>query len=155
MCMFCFFLLFLLPLTFSLIHSSEKKLSKYSVRLHTSVLDQSYFKIGKLSPERNNVRRSFLSSDEHASSEEEVEPGPATPHYNAHMLMELGARERHLKEIYVATQECPGLVDAIILFKVWAKQRGLDKVSCLRIMLDTLVFPLSKVLPSPLNFQKK
>ncbi len=54
--------------------------------------------------------------------------GPATPHYNAHMLMEMGARERHMKEIYAASQECPGIIDATILYKVWAKQRGLDKV---------------------------
>lgn len=101
------------------------------MRLHTSILDHTYYKIVKLAPERNNVRRSFLANGDHVSPEEEAELGPATPHYNARVLMELGARERHMKEIYAATQECPGLVDAIVLSKIWVKQRGLNKVRCL------------------------
>ena len=55
--------------------------------------------------------------------------GPPTPHYNAALLAELGARERHLKELFLCAQECPGLVDAIILSKVWVTQRSINKVS--------------------------
>ena len=73
------------------------------------------------------MRQNFLSSDEAIPPAEEG-VGLATPHYNAQLLEELGARDRHMKEIYSASQECPGLVDAIVLFKVWAKQRGIDKV---------------------------
>ena len=67
---------------------------------------------------------------------------PATPHYNAHLLTELGARERHLQEIYSASQECLGLADAVILYKVWARQRGLDKVSTIRSHQFILILTL-------------
>jgi len=106
---------------------SDEKLSKYSVHLHTSVLDHAYFKVSKLGPDRNNVRLNFLASNGADPSVGE-EAGPATPHYNAQFLVEGGGRDRHMKEIYSASQECPGLVDAVVLFKVWAKQRGMDKV---------------------------
>lgn len=54
--------------------------------------------------------------------------GPPTPHYNAALLVELGARERHLKELFVCAQECPSLVEAVLLCKIWATQRRLNEV---------------------------
>ena len=113
--------LFILP-------SPGKHLSRDTIQVHTSILNHTYFKLSKLIPGRNNVRLSFLGASS-TTAEEQVGVGPATPHYNAHILMELGARERHLKDIFTATQDCPGLADAVILYKVWARQRGLDKVS--------------------------
>ena len=53
---------------------------------------------------------------------------PPTPHYNASLLLELGGRERHLVTLYSALHNSPGLIDAVLLCKVWARQRGLDKV---------------------------
>ncbi len=37
----------------------------------------------------------------------------------------MGALERHLKELHEAMQDCPAIVDATVLFRVWSKQRGL------------------------------
>jgi hypothetical protein len=36
--------------------------------------------------------------------------------------------ERHLKELYDTTQECPSVIDAILLCKIWINQRGFEKV---------------------------
>ena len=36
--------------------------------------------------------------------------------------------ERHLKELYDLTQDCPAVADAVMLAKIWIKQRGLEKV---------------------------
>ena len=52
----------------------------------------------------------------------------ATPHYNTTLLCEMGSMDRHLHTIYSATEDFPGMADAIALCKVWARQRGLDKV---------------------------
>ena len=40
----------------------------------------------------------------------------------------MGAMERHLSEIYTAQQTCPAMVDAIMLFRVWARQREIEQV---------------------------
>ena len=107
-----------------------KHVSKYTIRLHTSLPDPTYFKSSKLGPEKNNVRRHFLPASSHTFSPD----GPShdndvpTPHYNASLLLEMGARETHMKELFLSAQECPGLVDAVILYKVWARQRSLNKV---------------------------
>lgn len=106
-----------------------QQLSKYRIHLHTSVLDPSFFKQSKLAPDRNSVRRSFLSTKSNQPDQsDESDVGGPTPHYNAALLVELGARERHLKELFLSVQECPAMVDAVVLFKVWARQRGLSKV---------------------------
>lgn len=115
-----------------------KHLSKYRIRLHTSVSELEYFKQNKLAPDRNNVRRHFLSGygllpDQSDQPDQSAESGlgPPTPHYNATLLAELGARERHLKELFLSAQECPGLVDAVVLSKVWTRQRSINRVrSC-------------------------
>ena len=107
-----------------------KPLSKYTIRLHTLVPDPAFFKLSKLGPDRNNVRRNFLSSSPIQSDDEfECDPPPPTPHYNTSLLMELGARERDLKELFSSCQDSPGFADAVVLYKVWARQRNLDKVS--------------------------
>ena len=107
-------------------------MSKYTVRIHASIGDPDYFKPSRLAPDRNNVRPSFLDPKGHKpdlqSQSDQSTPGPPTPHYNTALLMELGAMERHLKELYDMTQECPSAVDAIMLSKIWIKQRGLEKV---------------------------
>lgn len=103
------------------------------------MLEQDYFKQSKLAPDHNNVRRHFLTdhgltSDQSEKSGQLNSPAPQsdvglpTPHYNATLLVELGARERHLKELFLCAQECPGLVDAVILSKVWLTQRSINKV---------------------------
>ncbi len=111
--------------------------SKVNVVLHTSISDDKYFKLSKLTPDHNNVRRYYLSQLSHQSdqsqnpSDESQTPSddPPTPHYNASLLSELGNREKHLVTLYSALHVCPGVIDAILLCKVWARQRELDKVS--------------------------
>ena len=44
------------------------------------------------------------------------------------VLSDMGAMERHLAEVYAAQQECPAMADAVVLFRVWARQRGLALV---------------------------
>ena len=111
-------------------------MSKYTIRVHTSIADSNYFKMSRLSPDRNNVRPDFLESTDHQSDlqnqSDQSLPGPPTPHYNATLLMELGAMERHLKELYDVTQQCPAVVDAVMLSKIWLKQRGLENVCILK-----------------------
>ena len=108
-----------------------KGLSRYTVQLHTAIPDSSYFKHSKLRPDRNNVRRYFLSSTSQAVTSDppvEFTSDPPTPHYNTTILIELGGRERHLQTLYSSIQGSTSLVDAVVLCKVWARQRGLDKV---------------------------
>lgn len=103
--------------------------------MHTSI-PESYFKLSKLSPDRNNVRREVLSdlpnvpvpSDKLQEGDSPL-PLPPTPHYNNALVMEMGGLEHHLHLMYSATQECTALADAVVLCKVWARQRGLDQVS--------------------------
>ena len=112
---------------------SGKGVSKYAIRIHTSIADPNFFKWSRFAPDRNNVRPNFLNPEtRHQSDSQNLPdqsiPGPPTPHYNAALLSELGAMERHLKELYNMTQECPSVIDAVMLSKIWIKQRGLEKV---------------------------
>ncbi len=108
--------------------------SKVAVVLHTSISDDEYFKRSKLAPYHNNVRRYYLSqlpnqSDDIQNPSNKLQSDdPPTPHYNASLLLELGGRERHLVTLYSALHNSPGLIDAVLLCKVWGRQRGLDKV---------------------------
>jgi len=119
---------------FFLFLPAEKNLSKYCIQLHTCIPESSHFKPTKLGPDRNNVRRVALaqlpeSPDCQCDPVPDADlPLPRTPHYNASLLCEQGAMERHLHDLYSAVQECPAIVDAVILSKVWAKQRGMDQV---------------------------
>jgi len=97
------------------------------INIHTSISDDQFFKRSKLSPDHNNVRLSYL----HGYSEEG--PGPATPLYNSALLQELGGRERHLTRLYACLGNSPRMVEAILLCKVWARQREMDRVSHLTI----------------------
>ena len=67
------------------------------------------------------------------------------------VLSEMGGLERHLSQIYTALQECPAMTDAVMLFRVWARQRGLGQVGSLCV-LDTVGSPYSlSPSPSPLS----
>ena len=89
---------------------ASKQLSKYRVSLLTTLPD-GFFPVLPLS-------------------------SSGTPRcYNA-LRWESGARERLLREVYAATQDCPALADAVLLCKVWSRQRQLDRVrvcACVRV----------------------
>ena len=55
------------------------------------------------------------------------------------VLSEMGGMERHLAEVYAGQQECPAMVDAVMLYRVWARQRELEQV--LSLSLSSLVVP--------------
>ena len=44
------------------------------------------------------------------------------------VLGDMGGMERHLSDVYAAQQECPAMADAVVLLRVWARQRGLSQV---------------------------
>ena len=54
--------------------------------------------------------------------------GTATPHYNGDLVFEMNSKKRHLEEIYTSIEECPNICKAIILYKIWSKQREFNKV---------------------------
>ena len=114
-----------------------KGVSKYAIRIYTSIADPHYFKWSRFLPDRNNVRSTnslrpeshlHQSDSQNQSDQSALQGPPPTPPYNTALLSELGAMERHLKELYDMTQECPSVVDAIMLSKIWIQQRGLEKV---------------------------
>jgi len=53
---------------------------------------------------------------------------PATPHYNNALLRDMGCYQRHLSDVHTASQDCEAFADAVMLFKVWLRQRELLKV---------------------------
>ena len=58
---------------------------------------------------------------------------PPTPHYNASLLWEMGGAKRHLEDLYTSINDCPAIREAILLFRVWAKQREMNQVLCVCI----------------------
>lgn len=109
--------------------------------MHTSIENDEYFKRTKLTPDHNNVRRYYLNQlqnqfdeiknqfDKVGDQSQEFAEDPPTPQYNGSVLLELGGREKHLVTLYSALHDSPGLVDTVLLCKVWARQRMLDQAS--------------------------
>ena len=79
---------------------------------------QQLFKLSKLLPFENCVRH-------HLNSElDQPAPNP-TPLYSNSLLSTL-FYEQHLHSVFAALEQCPGLRDAVLLVKVWLRERGLD-----------------------------
>ena len=97
---------------------------KYSIKLLTKIPDD-IFKFSQLSPLRNNVRSGWFNDLETKTDEGKEFP---TPHYNSSILSDM-LHESHLQVIYTAMNECPGMKEAICLFKLWLKQRSFKGVS--------------------------
>jgi U3 small nucleolar RNA-associated protein 22 len=116
--------------------------SRYTIRLHTTV-PEAPWKPVKLVPDRNNLRpqrslcqlppdlRSLVTGSHDCElrsyDESEGTDLPPTPHYNSLVLSDMGGMERHLSDVYAAQQECPAVADAVVLFRVWARQRGISQ----------------------------
>ena len=75
---------------------------------------------------------------------------PPTPTYNAHLLTEIGAKKRHLEDIFAAIDDCPAIRDAVLLYKVWSRQRCFEKVcgllgcTCIQVMGVLIVHLLQR-----------
>lgn len=93
---------------------------KYSLTIH-AIIPEGAFKRVRYIPLRNNVRSNWFDGIETRAVEEIEFP---TPHYNHGILSDM-LYEEHLRALYNALKECPGMKDAICLFKVWLKQRSL------------------------------
>ncbi|XP_065909651.1 nucleolar protein 6-like [Dysidea avara] len=93
------------------------QVSKYVVQLYPCIPD-GVFKVSKLGPDRNNVRD---------TSAGDGQDNPATPHYNNALLRDMGNYQHHLHDMYTASQDCEAFTDAVMLFKVWLRQRELLK----------------------------
>lgn len=93
-----------------------------SVRINL-VCEQEAYKLHRFSPSRNNLRESWLLSLDNSESNTEI--GPPTPYYNNSVLMDLTAseNEEYLKEISLKSEN---LKQAVILLKIWLRQRNLQ-----------------------------
>lgn len=89
------------------------RVSTFNVRLYPCI-SEGMFKITKLGPDRNNVRDTSAGVDQE---------NPATPHYNNALLQDMNSYQHHLHDIFNASQDCTAFADAVMLFKVWLRQR--------------------------------
>lgn len=62
---------------------------------------------------------------------------PPTPHYNSSVLGDLLPRA-HLQFLSAVSSQCSAFTDGVALLKVWLRQRELDQVGKLSLVL-TLV----------------
>ena len=60
--------------------------------------------------------------------------GPATPHYNSAILVDM-LFESHLHHLHKGITDCPGMKDAVVLLKVWLYQRGMLEVEGTKAVL--------------------
>uniref|UniRef100_A0A2A4JMG6 Nucleolar protein 6 n=1 Tax=Heliothis virescens TaxID=7102 RepID=A0A2A4JMG6_HELVI len=88
------------------------------------VCENEAYKLHRFSPERNNLRESWLFKE---NSENATEVGPPTPYYNSSVLSDLTAavNQEFLNE---TLQKSENLKQAVTLLKIWLRQRNL-KVS--------------------------
>jgi len=99
--------------------------TKFEIRIHPC-LPEAVFKLHKLAPDRNNIRRAKGSSMLPAGAlVNPAQPETATPRYNQAVLKEM-MHSRHLRYIHgtVSDPECTGATDALLLLKTWLRQRG-------------------------------
>lgn len=80
------------------------------------------YKLHRFSPTRNNLRESWLFS---MDDQESTEIGPSTPYYNSSVLSDLtnSVNQEFLKQILI---NCENLKQAVILLKIWVRQRNLQ-----------------------------
>ncbi|CAK1542398.1 unnamed protein product [Leptosia nina] len=90
------------------------------VRLNLACDDEAY-KLHRFSPKRNNLRETWLLQSE---KQECSAVGPQTPYYNCSVLSDLTAK---INNDFIATtlSNSQNLKQAIILLKIWLKQRKL------------------------------
>eukprot|EP00123_Amoebidium_parasiticum_P006098 comp17152_c0_seq1/m.15971 comp17152_c0_seq1/g.15971 ORF comp17152_c0_seq1/g.15971 comp17152_c0_seq1/m.15971 type:complete len:1225 (-) comp17152_c0_seq1:790-4464(-) len=102
--------------------------TKFTIRI-LPVISPDTFKLLRLAPDRNCVRHKHVASvlglADSQPDDDEGEGGP-TPHYN-NSVLEDTMMTSHLASLHAHMTSCPALVEAVILFKVWLRQRGLPK----------------------------
>ncbi|XP_028408170.1 nucleolar protein 6-like isoform X2 [Dendronephthya gigantea] len=83
------------------------------------------FKLARMSPKINNLQYNWFFGQENGMVET-ADPVPATPHYNATILTDM-LMEKHLHFLYGKLAQHQSLIDAIVLCKIWLRQRHLDE----------------------------
>ncbi|XP_041980479.1 nucleolar protein 6 [Aricia agestis] len=96
------------------------KLSNITVHVNF-VCDTETYKLHRFSPSRNNLRETWLFGGE--SKENEL--GPPTPYYNSSILADVTA-ETNLKYLNDTLSNSENLKQAVVLLKIWVKQRKLQ-----------------------------
>jgi len=96
---------------------------RYSVRLYITI-PMDTFKLNRFAPLKNNVRSNWYEGLDNNTAEDLEFP---TPVYNSSILSDM-LYEKHLHVLYDSLKECPGIKDAICLFKVWLQQRAFKGV---------------------------
>lgn len=83
------------------------------------MIAEDLFKASRLAVDKNNVRLEGEDSD--------LSKGlPATPYYN-NSVLEDGRMVAHLMALHEQLNGCPAMLDALLLLKVWMRQRELDE----------------------------
>lgn len=114
------------------------RVSTYTVRLYPCITE-GVFKMSKLGPDRNNVRDTSATDQGQYRSDEDIiditvgADNPATPHYNNALLQDMNSYQHHLNVVFNASQDCTAFADAVMLFKVWLRQRELYNVRTMTI----------------------
>lgn len=98
--------------------------ANFLINLHPG-LPEECFKPSKLAPNRNNLRLKacrlmFPDGVGGASTDES-----ATPHYNNAVLSDVHMRT-HLTILHDYHTRCPHFAEAVLLLKVWLRQRGMN-----------------------------
>lgn len=136
-----------------LIKLKGKAGKKYSIRILTTISDDS-FKSSQLSPLRNNIRANWFNNIQSTDNKDKVEF--PTPYYNSSILSDM-LHESNLHAIYNALNECPGMKEAICLFKVWARQRSFKGIpyfnGFLSAMLVVYLLSIRKVTAHMSSYQ--
>lgn len=99
----------------------ERLANHFTVRINL-VCEIEAYKLHRFSPQRNNLREAWLFDKETKENSSEV--GPPTPIYNNSVLTDLtaSANEKLLSEILLKSDN---LKQAIVLLKIWLRQRSL------------------------------
>lgn len=100
----------------------EKLANHFTVRINL-VCEVEAYKLHRFSPQRNNLREAWLFNKETQENSSEV--GPPTPIYNSSVLSDLTApaNDNLLTDTLLKSDN---LKQAIVLLKIWLRQRGLQ-----------------------------
>lgn len=79
------------------------------------------FKLDRLLPNKSNIHEASADADDETKA---GQAEAATPHYN-NAIVEDMLYQTHQKLIHEQLQNSPAIVDAILLFKIWLRQRSM------------------------------
>ncbi|KAJ3332623.1 hypothetical protein HDU93_009011 [Gonapodya sp. JEL0774] len=98
--------------------------SSFVLRIHPTI-DHTTFPHTRLAPSRDNLRTSTTTSSQPVEPAATSPGDHPTPVYNASILRDM-LPLAHLNHLHAAIKLCPAMLDAIILGKIWLRQRGVN-----------------------------